>query len=290
MDALDKIAPALMAAQGELTNPIKSHTAQAGKRIYRYAVLSEIIDLIKPVLLKHKLAYTQLVTYNGAMCSLVTRLIHESGQFLESSYPLMKDAAPQDMGSAITYARRYALCAIVGIAADEDDDGKAAQISSNSVDVSMDALIEKMGEDSIGNKMLCDYCRANGMGDGQIASDLSSATVAKLVSTWPEVVKAIKSGPVKLLPKDKPVESVAEKSQQSDGAIDVTGMNTELAALMTGDGITKEQLKGYYVGRKHLPDTVAPEKLPQKYIDNLLKPDNWKTAAARIKEQSTKGK
>lgn len=285
MEALTKIAPALMAAQAELTNPLKSHTAQAGKRIYRYAVLSEIIDLVKPVLLKHKLAYTQLVNYEGTFCSLVTRLIHESGQFLESSYPLPKDAAPQDMGSAITYARRYALCAILGIAADEDDDGKAAQVSSNAVDVSRDALIEKMGEDSIGNKMLLDYCRANNLGDGQIASDLSDKAVATLVSTWPEVVKAIKSEPVKLLPKDRPVETL---QQNHTNGVDVTGMQPDLAALMIKDEITKDQLKGYYTGgkygnQKHLPDTVAPEKLPQRYVDNLIKPDNWKAAVARIK-------
>jgi hypothetical protein len=86
-----------------------------------------VIDVSKAILAKHALAVSQptMVTANGLV--LVTRLMHKSGEFIESSYPLPSGGKPQEMGSALTYARRYCYCAILGIAADSDDDGAAAQ-------------------------------------------------------------------------------------------------------------------------------------------------------------------
>ena len=91
----------------------------------KYASLASARDTITPALAKHGLAVMQ-VTEFGETFRLVTRMVHTSGQWVESYYPLDK-AAPQQMGSGMTYARRYSLFAICGIVGDDDDDANAAQ-------------------------------------------------------------------------------------------------------------------------------------------------------------------
>lgn len=121
-----KIAKALAAAQAEMSNATLNKTNPHFKS--RYADLAAIRDAAIPALAKHGLAVTQLpdVTEDGFM--LVTRLMHESGEWISSTYPLPTDLGkPQQMGSAQTYARRYSLAALVGISAEEDDDANAAE-------------------------------------------------------------------------------------------------------------------------------------------------------------------
>lgn len=88
----------------------------------RYATLDKVIETIRPSLKECGLSFSQFPDYEG----LTTILMHKSGEFIEATYKLMpKDATPQGYGSAISYARRYALCAILGLAL-EDDDGQEA--------------------------------------------------------------------------------------------------------------------------------------------------------------------
>ncbi len=119
---IGKLAAALVAAQGEMTNPPKTKTVYAGQKKYSFAPLPEIIDAVRPVLTKHGLAVAQLVRDR----TLETRLVHSSGQWMSAAYALPAVADSQAMGSAITYARRYSLCAILGIAGEDDEDGEAA--------------------------------------------------------------------------------------------------------------------------------------------------------------------
>lgn len=90
----------------------------------KYASLSDILDKIQDPLNKSGLAYSQFPGKEG----LTTILIHaESGEYMEDTYvvqPVKTD--PQSLGSAITYARRYSIGAILGLNIDEDDDGNAA--------------------------------------------------------------------------------------------------------------------------------------------------------------------
>jgi hypothetical protein len=131
MEPIGNLAAALAAAQGELPAPKKTKTAKAGQYSYQYADLADVIDVSKAILAKHSLAVSQptAMTANGLV--LVTRLMHKSGESIESTYPLPSVGKPQEMGSALTYARRYCYCAILGIAADVDDDGAAAQHATN---------------------------------------------------------------------------------------------------------------------------------------------------------------
>lgn len=293
MPAFDKIADAMAKAQAKMTNPPKTKAGQYKQARYKYADLAEIISHARAPLADNGLSVTQLTVLADGKLTLVTRLLHASGQYMDSVYPLPSGAAPQEMGSAITYARRYSLCAILGIAADEDDDGaKAADVQGGQAD--RDALVNLMGEASLGNKAVMDYCRANNLGDGRTTEDLSAETVRKLVDNWPAVTAAIKAAPkaqpakpeapaaAPEKPADKPAEKPTEKSDELPGLPDLSGLDPALAKVMAEAGISKAKLKAYYTGAKHLPATVEPEKLPPTYLKQLLAPANWKKAVEHM--------
>ena len=106
----------------------RSKTVNTGTYEFHYAPLDEVFESVRPALAANGLAITQIVeSANGEELRLRTLLIHESGAMLESMLPLWvaPDSKAQALGSAITYMRRYALQAILGVAAEEDDDGAA---------------------------------------------------------------------------------------------------------------------------------------------------------------------
>lgn len=112
--------------QGELKNATLNKTNPHFKS--RYADLAGIRETVMPVLAKHGFSIIQYTDIGADGFCLVTMLLHESGEHIQGRYPLPELLEkPQAMGSAVTYARRYALSAMCGIAAEEDDDGEAAQ-------------------------------------------------------------------------------------------------------------------------------------------------------------------
>lgn len=118
------IYAALAAAQGELKNPEKTKTADTGKYKYMYADIGDVLEAVMPVLSKHGLAITQPTTIRDGSIILITRLAHASGESMESEYPVCSlNGNHQAMGSAMTYARRYALTSLIGVAAVDDTDG-----------------------------------------------------------------------------------------------------------------------------------------------------------------------
>lgn len=123
---LDKLAPALVALQAELTPVDKSADNPFFKS--SYAPLPEVMKALQPLLSKNKLAISQFVTNLDGQSAMATMLIHESGQVLTvPPQPLLLTKQdPQSQGSAITYARRYGVMAVLGLVADEDDDGNRA--------------------------------------------------------------------------------------------------------------------------------------------------------------------
>lgn len=121
------IHAALVAAFGELTNPPKDRTANAGHYSYKYADLATIIDHVRPILAKHDLAVTQNVTVEDSRLEVWTYVHHSSGEVLTYGPIVGRPGADwQGLGSAVTYARRYALGAALGLAPEEDDDGVTA--------------------------------------------------------------------------------------------------------------------------------------------------------------------
>jgi hypothetical protein len=124
----DKLATAFAAAQAELKNAAFDKVNPHFKA--KYATLAGVRDTVTPILSKHLLSITQGTEFlDGGHFVLTTRLMHSSGQWIESVYPFAIDK-PQVMGSAMTYARRYSLAAICGIASEEDDDGNEGQNGS----------------------------------------------------------------------------------------------------------------------------------------------------------------
>ena len=123
-DTLDKFATAMSAAQAEMKNAAFDKENPHFKS--RYATLAAVRDTVAPVLSKHGLSVVQTTDFDGGAWLVQTRILHTSGQWVESVYPFAIDK-PQQMGSALTYARRYSLSMICGIASEEDDDGNEAQ-------------------------------------------------------------------------------------------------------------------------------------------------------------------
>lgn len=95
----------------------------------KYASLAAVIDTVRKPLADNGLSYTQTTHIREGGFVLVTTLRHSTGQWVASEYPLPVVSKPQEMGSALTYARRYSLSALACIAADDDDDAEGAQTS-----------------------------------------------------------------------------------------------------------------------------------------------------------------
>ena len=126
------LASALAKAQAELINPEKSLTATIrtgrlgeGERSFRYAPLSSGLDIVRKTLGQHEIATVQTtaIDQTAGMVNLTTVLAHASGEWIASDWPVCpvsETAKPHRMGAALTYARRYALFTLVGIAGEDD--------------------------------------------------------------------------------------------------------------------------------------------------------------------------
>lgn len=124
----ENLAAALAAFQADLPAVHKGASGQVqGRKDYRYADLADINGVVLPLLGRHGLSFSAKPTLNAAgRFVLAYTLRHSSGELDAGEYPLPEDVTPQQMGSAQTYARRYAIQAMTGVAPDEDDDGQAA--------------------------------------------------------------------------------------------------------------------------------------------------------------------
>jgi hypothetical protein len=133
-ETIGAIAGALAKAQAEITNPEKSLTAtirspfpREADRSFRYASLANGLDLVRKSLGRHEIATVQTTSIDDAagLIRLTTTLAHSSGEWVSSDWPVCpvsETAAPHRMGAALTYARRYALFTLVGIAGEDDLD------------------------------------------------------------------------------------------------------------------------------------------------------------------------
>jgi hypothetical protein len=133
-ETIGAIAAALAKAQAELINPEKSLTAtlrspfpREEDRTFRYALLSSGLDIVRKALGRHEIAAVQStdIDKDAGLIRLTTILAHASGEWISSEWPVCPVAetmAPHRMGAALTYARRYALFTLVGIAGEDDLD------------------------------------------------------------------------------------------------------------------------------------------------------------------------
>jgi ERF superfamily/Protein of unknown function (DUF968) len=138
------LAAALAKAQAAISNPEKSLTAtivspfpREGSRTFRYASLSSGLDLVRKCLGQHEIATIQAtrIDSDSGLIKLTTTLVHASGEWVSSDWPvspISDTASPHRLGAALTYARRYALFTLVGIAGEDDLD--APELASERVD------------------------------------------------------------------------------------------------------------------------------------------------------------
>ncbi len=127
--ALGKLGAALAKAQAEIETPKKKQSVTFSGRSYKYADLAEVLDSIRKPLSDNALALTSLVDMHETKGTVLkTSLIHSSGESITSYYPLPDPSKvkAQDFGSALTYARRYSISCLIGIASEDDDDGENA--------------------------------------------------------------------------------------------------------------------------------------------------------------------
>lgn len=133
-ESITKLSIALAKFQGEVKNPGNTATNPFFKS--KYAPLETVLNTVRPILSKHGLSVIQAPSTEESYIVITTILIHESGEFIEPE-PLklkMDKVTAQGAGSSITYARRYALSSILGIASEDDDDGNHAELASESTE------------------------------------------------------------------------------------------------------------------------------------------------------------
>ena len=141
--APDTLFAALASVQAQLPKIGKGQTADTGKYTYRYADLADVSQEILPLLGATGLAFTSRPTILDGQFVLAYSLVHFSGEREDGIYPLPSSGTPQQIGSAITYARRYCLCAVTGVAPDsDDDDGAAAEAGHHQADAAGTELDE----------------------------------------------------------------------------------------------------------------------------------------------------
>ncbi len=139
--SIASLAAALAKAQGELVNPEKALVATirsdtGAERAFRYASLASGLDIVRKTLGQHEIAtmQTTAIDASAGIINLTTVLAHSSGEWIASDWPVCavsETATPHRMGAALTYARRYALFTLVGIAGEDDLDAPDLQTPSS---------------------------------------------------------------------------------------------------------------------------------------------------------------
>lgn len=131
-ESIKNIALAMAKFQAEVKNP--ANTADNPFYHSKYAPLNDVLNLVRPLLTKQGLSVLQSPSGDGERISVTTLILHESGEWIESDSLTLKadKATAQGAGSAITYARRYALSAMLGISSEDDDDGNYASGTNSS--------------------------------------------------------------------------------------------------------------------------------------------------------------
>lgn len=160
-ESIGQLAKALSQVQAVLENVTKD---QKGYN-YKYANLTSCLEVIKQPFLEHNLAISQVISIHEGEQVLITLLIHQSGEWIKSIFPLKHEVAKgmndmQALGSAISYARRYALSSIVGIG-QEDDDGASLKKDNTKTDTKTDTPVSNASTDRQKLVSLCTNAMIN---------------------------------------------------------------------------------------------------------------------------------
>jgi len=199
-------------ALGELRNVAKNAVNPHFRN--RYASLDAILDDVRPILANNGLGISQEPIFEDGKAGVVTRIIHKSGETRESKLILpLKDQSAQGVGSALTYAKRYAISSVLMIAADEDEDGEIASKPAVKIEKPVvkkqepqkapdqeakaspiDSLASMMWDEEVSDAHVIEFLIANKVPDvtrKTLITELPDKVVERLVSAW-DKVKAFK--------------------------------------------------------------------------------------------------
>lgn len=136
----NNLSKKFMQVLNEVPNFSTDETANAGSRTYKYLNLATLLKNIKPIFKKYDIAFSQRVTFDSTgdgrqtLGTVETIIFDENEQQTVCEYPFFVTGDPQQVGSAITYARRYSLTTVLGIFPDKDDDGGYAKQKFDTAD------------------------------------------------------------------------------------------------------------------------------------------------------------
>src|SRR5215813_3217233 len=249
------LASSLAKAQAELINPEKSLTATIrtgrageGERSFRYAPLSSGLDIVRKTLGQHEIAtlQTTAIDQTAGMVNLTTTLAHASGEWIASDWPvcpIAETANPQRMGAALTYARRYALFTLVGIAGEDDLDAPDICVPALATDASIT-------ESSTGGLQLPPQTRGN----GKIRGAAKTASPTVLLTNESAVLR------------DRLLSEIAELASQDNATTWAGGALPAKNTLTAGDAKLVEdafeqklsQLSALAVETREPPDSKVP--------------------------------
>lgn len=175
-----------MQVLNEVPNFSTDETATAGKRTYKYLNLATLLKNIKPIFEKHGIAFSQKVTFANTgdgrqtLGTVETIIFDENEQQTVCEYPFFVTGDPQQVGSAITYARRYSLTTVLGIFPDKDDDGGYAKQQYDTADRPIGAdqyatLVKEMDAHAI---------------PGEARGEFISGTLNRPVKGWRGITQA----------------------------------------------------------------------------------------------------
>ena len=293
--SIGAIAAALARAQLELSNPAKTLVATVATsssqegRSFRYAPLGQGLDIVRKCLGKHEIAVVQATRIDpaDALVRLETTLIHTSGEWLASDWPvctLADTASPKRMGAALTYARRYALFTIVGIAGEDDLDAPDLDQTEDAsrpapVQASASTMVHsRTGAPSSGSRqkvsppiksVSMDKAQSATWREGRLA-ELALATKLDALETWSEETLRLKSGAMladSQLVEDALRAKLASLEQEKDA---VNG--PERSAFDRPDDLTRDPVERGAPRKKPKAKTQRV-KLPKQSDPNVAAAD-----------------
>ena len=285
---IDKLAAALVKMQAAMRTAKKD-----GKNPHfgsKYSTLAEVWETVREPLTANGLAVVQIPQpTQGATVSLLTMLTHESGQYLSSTItmPLRPEftksgtelpPSPQQIGSCITYARRYALSAMVGVASDDDDDGNLASRVPNEPD-----RPEKDSKPRLKNEHVSAYPEEN--------KKVEKPSPAPPAKPTPEPKKPEPQPQTKPQPQPKPDAKPTPESKPAATQVqDATAFHARLYDACQAAGITPAQLEGDLKTKGILKGAMRVDNLGEPIVNALLDGkdrvsgrSNWDIVVERIK-------
>jgi hypothetical protein len=286
-ECIASLAAALAKAQIELVNPekslvgtISSNDPKRAERAFRYAPLSSGLDIVRKVLGQHEIATVQTTSVDQAagIINLTTVLAHASGEWIASDWPVClvsETATPHRMGAALTYARRYALFTLVGIAGEDDLD--APDLITPTGQTSASAKLEEEIPSGQGN----------GRSNGGVPDHLPKAASRRHHQVYPNPASTL--GPEASAElRDRLVAELGDLGSSDDAATWAHRCLTEKNTLITTDA---QRVEDAFAARLAAFATDPSEPTPTPRLAELsMRPQRLKPGAPNNPLQRVRNK